>query len=206
MIDVMKRLAELDAANPNIVKEGVQPVEECGMMPEMGMMGMGHEHAPVPANLSLTASGASGEEVAGMLNTIMALAGVHKVGPQDLGIEAEPLVAEPSDKGPAPTAGDEMRSVIDKLNPGDNDDDNDGDVDSDEETDEGAAGSVPGVDSTPADPNHKPTVDANQYAHQENQPGQGDRMDGTAPKAFPTMEQLQSQLMVDYQKFLQETE
>jgi len=205
MIDVMKRLAELDAANPNIVKESVQPVEECGMMPEVGMMGMGHEHPPVPANLSLTASGASGEEVAGMLNTIMALAGVHKVGSQDLGIDDEPLTAEPTtQQGPAPTAGDEMRSVIDKLNPGDDDDD--GDVDSDEETDEDSPGSIPGVDSNPADPNHKPTVDANQYAHQENQPGQGDRMDGTAPKAFPTMEQLQSQLMSEYQKFINETE
>ena len=36
MIDVMKRLAELDSKNPSIVKEN-QQVEECGIMPEMGM-------------------------------------------------------------------------------------------------------------------------------------------------------------------------
>jgi hypothetical protein len=40
MIDVMKRLAELDSKNPNVVKESTA-IEECGMMPMPGM-GMPH--------------------------------------------------------------------------------------------------------------------------------------------------------------------
>lgn len=194
MIDVLKRIAELDAQNPNIVKESTQ-VDECGIMPEMGMMGMGHEHAPVPANLSLNASGASGEEVANMLTQIMTLAGVHKVGPQDLGIEQEPLTAEPEVSGPAPTAGDEMRSVIDKLNP----DADDSDEEDDEETDESQ------YDNSPADATDLNTFGANDFAHRENQPGQGDRMDGTAPKAFKTNEQIEQDLWSDYKNFVSES-
>lgn len=188
MIDVLKRLAELDDKNPNIVKESTQ-VDECGMMPDMGMMSAGHEHPPIPANISLNASGASGEEVADILSTIMTLAGVHKVGPADLGIhgdaDEEPLIGTP--EGPAPTAGDEMRSVIDKLNP------------DDEETDET-------VDNTGADPQPPHAHDSNEFARQENPDG-GDRMDGTMPKAFvsKTMEQITKDLMSDYQQFIQES-
>ena len=63
-----------------------------------------------------------------------------------------------------------------------------------EETDEGQ------YDNSPADPTKPPPFKANQFAHQENQPGQGDRMDGNMPKA--TMEQ---QLMAAYKEFVSES-
>ena len=211
MIDVMKRLAELDSRSPTLREN--QQVEECGMMPEMGMMGGMPERPPMPASINMTAG--SGEELSDMLATIMQLAGVKQYGPDDS--QQEPMsnepqggevlalepVSEPSDST------SNMRSMIDKLNPMGGDDvsashgdvDNDGDHDMDDheaekdekETDEGQ------YDNSPADPRKPPPVRANQFANQENQPGQGDRMDGTMPKA--TMEQ---QLMADYKNFISE--
>jgi len=206
MIDVMKRLAELDSKNPTIVKEN-QEIEECGMMP---MPGMGMERPSTPASINMTAG--SGEELSDMLATIMQLAGVKQHGVEEpMSAEpmgAEPIVAltaEPEMGGNDDTM--DMRSIIDKLNPMDGeqdgvsaahgDIDNDGDhdmADHEEETDEGQ------YDNSPADPRKPPPFKANQFAHQENQPGQGDRMDGNMPKA--TMEQ---QLMADYKRFISET-
>ena len=211
MIDVMKRLAELDSKNPTIVKEN-QQVEECGIMPEMGM-GMPMEKPSMPASINMTAG--SGDELSDMLATIMQLAGRKAPGAEEpMGAEPEmALTAEP-EMGSDPTS--DMRSMIDKLNPMDGGDDqggddvsashgdidNDGDHDMDdhraekdeEETDEGQ------YDNSPADPRKPPPFKANQFAHQENQPGQGDRMDGNMPKA--TMEQ---QLMREYKAFISET-
>jgi hypothetical protein len=202
MIDVMKRLAELDSKNPTIVKEN-QQVEECGMMPMPGMGGM--DRPSTPASINMTAG--SGEELSNMLATIMHLAGAKQYGDEEP-MSAEPMVAltaEPEMGGHDDTM--DMRSIIDKLNPmdGEQDDvsaahgdiDNDGDhdmADHEEETDEGQ------YDNSPADPRKPPPFKANQFAHQENQPGQGDRMDGNMPKA--TMEQ---QLMADYKRFISET-
>ena len=211
MIDVMKRLAELDSRSPTLREN--QQVEECGMMPEMGMMGGMPERPPMPASINMTAG--SGEELSDMLATIMQLAGVKQYGPDDS--QQEPMgnepqggevlalepVSEPSDST------SNMRSMIDKLNPMGGDDvsashgdvDNDGDHDMDDheaekdekETDEGQ------YDNSPADSRKPPPFGSNRFAKQENQPGQGDRMDGTMPKA--TMEQ---QLMADYKKFVSE--
>lgn len=112
----MKRLAELDAQNPNMVKEGAD-IAECGPIGMMdGMGGMEQPHSP--ASINMTA--ASGEELSGMLKDIMSLAGLSKVEPEHLGMEPEPTVmtAEPvTAVGPAATDSDMMRSVIDKLNP-----------------------------------------------------------------------------------------
>jgi hypothetical protein len=101
--------------------------------------------------------------------------------------------------GPNASDSEMMRSVIDKMNPeagndevGDVDHDMD-DREEEEETDEGQ------YDNSPNDPRKPPPFKANQFAHQENQPGQGDRMDGNMPKA--TMEQ---QLMADYKNFVAE--
>ena len=229
MIDVLKRLAELDADNPNIVKEGLQ-VEECGMMPEM-MPGMGMDIAPekpsMPASINMSAG--SGEELSNMLATIMQLAGVNKVE-EPMGGEPAPQTLEPVGAGPASPA-DNMRSVIDKLNPmGDNDGDGDHDMDDhDMEKDEGyykdpdgdedsAADQADQADSerrgreeelgeydnTPADPNKKNEFNANQFAHQENQPGQGDRMDGTSPKAYADMNEAVTDLFAQYKRFVRE--
>ena len=127
MIDVMKRLAELDATNPNIVKESA-PVQECGPMGMMdsmpGMHGMMADKPSVPANFSINASAATGNEVADMMSQILTLAGMKQVGADDLGAEPQGAVvtAEPAMAvGPAAAeplgAADSMRSVLDKLNP-----------------------------------------------------------------------------------------
>lgn len=117
MIDVMKRLAELDASNPRVVKESDNSLAECGMMP---MPGMGGSHTPASINMSAD----SGPELTGMLRDIMQLAGMKQVGQQDLGVDHEPMSLTPEPiaaVGPAiaePMSGaDSMRSVLDKLNP-----------------------------------------------------------------------------------------
>lgn len=110
----MKRLAELDANNSNVVNENAQ-VAECG--PE----GMMSSQPNTPATLNITAG--SGEELGDMLNAIMQLAGVHKVTPDQLGTEHEPskLTAAPvMGVGPGHDDNGDMRSmmdVVDKLNP-----------------------------------------------------------------------------------------
>jgi hypothetical protein len=182
MINLMKRLADLDSTNPNVVKES-QQVEECGMMPEeMGMMGgMGAPHTP--ASINMTAG--SGEELGNLLKDIMSLAGMSQHSEPEMG-EPAPQTLEPMGGQDATTT---MRSVIDKLHPETGDDDSG--EEGPEEVDE--------YDNTPADPNDKNEFDANQYSVQQNQPGQGDRMDGNMPKA--TMEQ---QLMADYKEFIGE--
>jgi hypothetical protein len=106
MIDVYKRLQELDANNPNIIKES-QTVEECG---PMGMM---PSEPKTPATINITAG--SGEELSGMLNAIMQLAGVHKVEPKHLGNEPPP--AQLVTVGKKNDTNDMMRSMMDKMNP-----------------------------------------------------------------------------------------
>ena len=145
MIDVLKRLAELDADNPNIVKESLQ-VEECGMMPEM-MPGMGMDIAPekpsMPASINMTAG--SGDELSNMLATIMQLAGQKSADAVSAGpaLDNTPPAAGMLEPTSGDSPADTMRSVIDKLNPMDDeggddvskshgDLDNDGDHDMDD--------------------------------------------------------------------------
>lgn len=138
MIDVLKRLAELDSANPqvatstmkneqslatvsNIAGETInESISECG---PMGMMGMGGTQSRTPATFSINATAADGAEVSSMLRDIMNLAGVKPVsdlpafgGPKE--IELEPVHAlEPMDGGQS--AGDEMSDLIgmvDRMN------------------------------------------------------------------------------------------
>ena len=213
MIDVMKRLAELDSSNPNVIKENLQ-VEECGMMPGM-VPEMGLDIAPqkpsMPASINMSAG--SGDELSDMLATIMQLAGQNKP------VSAEPPMAstpaagilEPAN-GDSPA--DTMRSVIDKLNPADGngedgidqshgDLDNDGDHDMDDHGMEKKE-KIGEYDNTPSDPNDKDEFDADAHAHQENQPGQGDRMDGTSPKAYADMNEAVTDLFAQYKKFVSE--
>ena len=130
MIDVLKRLAELDSTNPNVAKPAMtqeqslatvtniegetitESITECG---PMGMMGS--TPPTTPASFSINASAASGDEVSSMLRDIMNLAGVKPVA--DLPafaaphqeIELEPAhVAEPVDDMA------DMIGMIDKLN------------------------------------------------------------------------------------------
>lgn len=98
MIDVMKRLAELDSSNPNVAQPTLESekslgtitnisesVSECGAP---GMMGMSN----VPASFSINASAQSGDEVANMISQIMNLAGVSKGN--DLDVPAVPVSKE----------------------------------------------------------------------------------------------------------------
>ena len=187
MIDVIKRLAELDSQNPNIVKENLG-LDECG---PMGMMS---PHPTTPASINMTAG--SGEELSDMLGAIMKLAGVEKVEPHHLGAEPEPmaLTAEPvSAVGPMASAGDEMRSVIDKMHDAGGEEGDEETDDDQEETDEGQ------YDNSPADPTKPNPFKSNEFANQENPSGQGNRMDGNMPKAT-----FEEQLRADYQEFIAE--
>jgi hypothetical protein len=220
MIDVMKRLAELDAQNPNIIKESTQ-VEECGMMPgmvpEMGM-DLAPEKPSMPASINMTAG--SGDELSNMLATIMQLAGQNKPVSAAPPLDNAPPAAgtlEPAGGDMSPV--DNMRSVIDKLNPMDDegggengeddvnkahgDLDNDGDHDMDDHNLE-KKDKVDEYDNTPADPNDKDEFDANAHAYQPNQPGQGDRMDGDRPKAYADMNEAVTDLFAQYKKFVSE--
>ena len=121
MIEVMKRLAELDNANGGIkestklvkdpaiamISEG-QQIDECGPMGMPGMEGgMPSSH---PASFSINATASSGDEVANMLTQIMTLAGVKSHGDMgDMG-EKEPLNAEPP-----MSAGDDMKAAISAI-------------------------------------------------------------------------------------------
>ena len=201
MIDVLKRLAELDANNSNVVYE--TKVSECGPMAMGGMEMPVVEEPKTPATLNITAG--DGEELGNMLAAIMQLAGVHKVGDEHMGVEKEPTVMT---SGPAmavgPTAADSerdsMRSVLDKMNDIGDDEEENGE---EEETDEGEEldqHGIPGVDTTPNDPTKQKPFDPNGFANQENKPDAGDRMDGTMPKGNATFESL----MQEYQKFINE--
>ena len=214
MIDVMKRLAELDSQNPNIVKESTQ-VEECGMMPgmvpEMGM-DLTPEKPSMPASINMSAG--SGDELSNMLATIMQLAGQNKPVSAAPGLDTTPSAPGTLEPASGGSAADSMRSVIDKLNPMDDngeddvnkahgDLDNDGDHDMDDHDMEKKE-PVKEYDNTPSDPNDKDEFDANAHAHQENQPGQGDRMDGTSPKAYADMNEAVTDLFAQYKKFVSE--
>ena len=211
----MKRLAELDSKNPNVVKES--KVDECGMMPEMGM---GMERPSMPASINVTAG--SGEELGNVLKDIMSLAGVKQHGAEEP-LSAEPTLAIGVEPEQDMDPNSSMRSVMDLMNPADDeeggeevdgitglDQDHDGDHDmgdhdletddeeDDEEADEGQ------YDNSPANPIKPPMFNANKYAHQENQPGQGDRMDGDRPKAYADMNEATADLFAQYKNFVAE--
>jgi hypothetical protein len=139
MIDVLKRLAELDSANPqvetiaikneqslatvsNIEGETItESISECG---PMGMSSMGGMDRPsTPATFSINASAESGDEVSSMLRDIMNLAGVKPAmdepafGGAHQEIELEPVHS--LEMEPAQSAGDEMGDLIgmvDRMN------------------------------------------------------------------------------------------
>ena len=140
MIDVLKRLADLDSKNPNVIYEN-SPITPGGFsnqskpghdghqdLDQPDIHGMLEEPAVLvpdagknpestgPANINISAG--SGEEVSNMLATIMQLAGVKPVTDNDMGVEPHGavLTAEPSMSGTPPMAepedGDDMRDMI----------------------------------------------------------------------------------------------
>jgi hypothetical protein len=193
MIDVLKRLAELDATNPNVIKESSE-VAECGPMGMMSSM----DRPSTPASINMTAG--SGEELGDMLAKIMSLAGMNKVEPEHLGVDHEPamITAEPVvSVGPASSAGDEMRSVIDKMHDAGGDEEGGDEEGSEEETDEGQ------YDNTPNDPRNAPSFDSEEFAHHENQPGAGFGRRTNQPNANPT---AYESLMAEYKNFVAESD
>ena len=108
MIDVLKRLAELDSNNPNVenkmgtmeslltvsnvssevskINENAETVQECGPISPMPAASRG------PASINMSAG--SGEELSGLIRDIMSLAGVGKESPHsDKSIEVTPANA-----------------------------------------------------------------------------------------------------------------
>lgn len=196
MINVLKRLAELDAKNTNVVKESTS-VEECGPMGMMDSMG-GMEKPSTPASMNITAG--SGDELANMLATIMQLAGVKQVGADDLGAEHQPAVmtSEPiAAVGPAASDAEVMRSFADKMHP-EMDQEPEMDQDNKKETDE----SMDGIyDNSAASSQPQQQFDAEAYAHHENDKGAGKGRHTTAPQGnASTFESL----MKEYQQFVNE--
>jgi hypothetical protein len=208
MINVLKRLQELDEKNPQVVKESQLTVEECGML---GMGGMNQPHTP--ASINMTAN--SGPELTGMLKDIMSLAGLKPVGDNDLGNEPPPAIVstEPgmsvanvdgdqsvgddgmagNDTGEEPFDMKNLVAKIDTLNePADDQeekikewdneptDDVDGQLDNDAMLNTGMHNQDPAGN-----------------------PGIGDRMDGDRPRAF-TKDAAYESLMAEYQKFINE--
>jgi hypothetical protein len=234
MIEVMKRLAELDAKNPNMVREGADLAEygPMGMMDGMGEMGQSHS----PASINMTA--ASGEELSGMLKDIMSLAGLSKVEPEHLGMEPEPTVmtAEPvTAVGPAATDSDMMRSVIDKLNPeldggddqggmfggddqggadqgddgvskahGDIDGDGDHDMDDHNAEKDDEPEDESQYDNSPADPTKPPAFGSNNFAKQDNPQGGGNDEEGKKRVGTQPTATFEN-LMKEYKKFIGES-
>ena len=183
MIDVLKRLAELDNKSTNDVKEN--KVEECGPMGDV-------ETPKSPATINITA--ADGAELGNMLNAIMQLAGVHKVGDEHMGVEppASVLTAEPT-MSTGPHAADNMRSVLDRMN----------DI-GDEEADEsmGHEHGIPGIDNTPADPHTQLPFEPNEFAQNTND-GDGNDENGH-PRLTTQPTATFESLMAEYQDFLKE--
>jgi hypothetical protein len=191
MIDVMKRLAELDAGNPNVLKEN-STVAECGPMGMIGSMASSN----IPANINITA--ASGEELSNMLGAIMKLAGVEKVTPDHFGVEHEPVAFT---AGPAIAVGssvgdsDDMRAVLDKMN--------DAGEDDQEETDEGYDEfGISGVDNTPHRPDAHKAFSATAYSQNTND-GDGDDQNGQRRTGMQPTATFES-LMAEYQQFVAE--
>lgn len=211
MIDVLKRLAELDAQNPNVVKES-QQVDECGMMPEMG----GMDRPSTPATINMTA--ASGPELSGMLRDIMQLAGMSAKDDSAMSapMSAPAMALEPTsgdDMGP-PSAADSMRSVLDKLHPDDEEGEDDdevsrpeGDVDGDGDHDmnDHEKEKVDEFDNEP-DPQTtgygSMTPTGNDLASKGKE---APKVNGGGNPMQKTMEQIETDLFAEYQRFVSES-
>ena len=156
-------------------------IDECGMgMPSSGS---------TPATLSINATASSGEEVANMLKSIMDLAGVKPVTADMLGGPVAPMP---------------MVKAIDIVRAPDHDHDHDSmDPQEDEWNQKPLTGSMEEeYANTPEDPTDVPKYDPEKMVFRPNQPGQGDRMDGTMPKGNPGLgEGLAQSLLKEYEAF-----
>jgi len=233
MIDVLKRLAELDSQNPRVAsnvpvlnKQNVSEsqVEECGMMgamtPEMHMDSM---KPSTPATINMTAG--SADELGNLLKDIVSLAGMKSEPAMDMPAPmasmpppAEPETGPDMPKSPA----DSMRSVIDKLNPMDGDDDSEGpdqdgqdgvtkshgdvDDDGDHDMDDHDAEKEKAEeewDNAPNDPNSAPPFDSNKMSNQD-PAGHPGVGDRMDGDRPKAFATMEDQLMWEYKKFIRE--
>ena len=220
MIDLMKRLSELDAGNPNVVSEaegtvscsscgeefkiagqkngfshckdhaGKKPLDESVDLDECGPMGSMGMDRP-STPATINMTAASGSELTGMLKDIMQLAGMHQVEPSHLGIEQEPMALTAEPMASVePAHGDSDAEVMRSVIDRMHPDD-------EEETDEGQ------YDNSPNDPRDVPEFDSEEFAHHENQPGAGFGRRTNQPNANPT---AYESLMAEYKSFVAEAE
>lgn len=219
MINVLKRLAELDAMTPNVKTEGAKP-------DFLDMDKDGNKHEPMKKAIkdkeknvdedeldessdalvdecggmmsstgqshtpaSINITAGSGEELTGMLKDIVKLAGVG-----DDTAHSDTAVLSPTPTlGIATTDGEAMRSVIDKLHDTD-------DMDSYDDEKQ-----VEEYDNTPGSAHPENNYDADQLAYHPNTPGAANgRATMNNPRGVPTYEQIETALYAEYQKYLSE--
>ena len=204
MINVLKRLTELDAKNPKIVKENA-PVEECGMMGNTMMGSMPQEHH-TPASINITAN--DGDELSNMMRTIMTMAGKSSMDmdhdhsampvttPAEIEIDGEPM----GNEGP-PEPSVDMRAVIDRLHDVGDEETGDEETGDEEATDEGMYDNSPGeeVEEYNAMRNHG---DRNKNTAGGGLDQRGHHRLTTQPTA--TFEDIVNGLFKDYESFLGE--
>lgn len=209
MIDVLKRLAELDAGNPNVenkmgdveslvtvsnvdgevakINENIESVEECGP----GMAGPGM--APrTPASINMTAS--SGDELAGMLRDIMSLAGVNKDSSDtDKHIELSPVHAVEPDN--------DMMSTIKMIDSMNAPEEMEMDVDPDDEPNEG-------MDDRYYDNSPEEEIEAHDYGDKQVDPkpqGLKQRVgDNPYKPASESIDSLADRLLSEFHEFISE--
>lgn len=176
MIDVLKRLAELDAGNPNVinpqvVKESADSLAECGGM------------APTPSHASINITANSGEEVSGMIKSLMGLAGIS---PAHASVEQEPVTAIGVDVEGEPN----MNSMKDLINA----------IDSAEEPEMAEDSMNRPYDNSPGEEIGQDGVrqfgDINSGDHRERQKG--------LPVAKPVDESIVDKLFREYREFVAE--
>lgn len=198
MIDVLKRLAELDDQNPRVYKDteilNKETLDECGMMPG----------SSTPASINITAG--SGEELSHMLQDIMSLAGVHQhkaEQPMSAGPDMDSMrqmidsMNEPAEEGLLGTMagagiGAAVGGPLGAAVGGAAGDAITGDKEEQEE----------GFDNEPEDPNDVPAFDTNKFAYDPNDGDHKERQAGLA-RAHP-METSEQKLYREYQEFIAE--
>lgn len=186
-------------------KDVSESLSECGMM---GDSMPGRSHTPASINMSAD----SGEELTGMLRDIMKLAGVASDATQHTDTSADIDVLSPTPTvGIATSDGEDMRAMIDKLNPASDeepkgleydgsgeDSDSEESSDDEEETDES-------YDNSPASTSPKQGYNADARAYHPNSPGAAaGRGQMANPHGVPTMEEISAKLFSEYQSFLNE--
>lgn len=174
---------------PHTVRESSSDIRENTQVDECGMGVMGAAPASnTPASLNITAG--SGDELSGILKDIAQLAGIGNAAAEP----AQAVLSPTPTIGISTTDGEDMRSVIDRMNAVD--DEGDEEYGDEEETDED-------YDNSPANPNDYDEYNSNELAYHPNPPGAADgRAFANNPRAVP--EDIEARLFADYQSFINE--